>query len=116
MTCVILPTEVIYNETSGLNKFVFLDDDDVIIDLSAITRIVFVIGVTTIDSDSVADEIINWAGSVDYYGQTVNAVEIQFGGQAIPVGEYSNCRIIAYEPTALNGVVWSDTLNFKVVD
>lgn len=116
MVCSVLTFEVVYNDTSGVIEYALVDDDEVIVDLSSITKVVFKIGETIIDSSQVAAGIITWDDTADYYGQEVNVVKALLGGEGLVAGSYENCRMTVYDPANLNGIVWSDTLNIRVED
>ncbi|MDX1698963.1 MAG: hypothetical protein R3250_00025 [Melioribacteraceae bacterium] len=116
MVCAVLPLETIYNGRDNSIQYVLLDNNNPVVDLSSLTKVVFKIGTTTIDSTAVGSNVIWWTDQTDYFGITTDIVSAALGGQGLTAGNYPNSRITVYDPANTNGIVWSNALNIRVVD
>lgn len=116
MTCAVLPLETIFNGSDNSIQYVLTDNGVPLIDLSSVTRVVFKIGTTEIDSDVVGSGVIWWTDQTDYFGTTTDIVSAALGGQGLTAGSYSNSRITVFDPANPNGIVWSNALQIRVVD
>ncbi len=122
MTCAALPVETIYNGRSNVIQYMLLDNSEPVEDLSSISRIIFTIGDTDIDSDIVGQTIIWWSDQKTYIDpitseeKLIDIVTARLGGQGLLAGDYPNSQLIVYDPDNSTGLVWSDAIYIKVVD
>lgn len=73
--------------------------DGVAADLAAVTRVTLSFGDTDVDSATAAG-VFDWSGGS-------GLLTLQLGGQEIAVGRY-DARLVVYDPTHANGIVWGD--------
>ena len=93
-------------------QWLLMSNDTPVADLSALTRVALVVGAVTIDSDSGGD--ISWADQQSYKSQLVDVITIKLGGSSLVAGLYDDCRLVTYDATNPNGIVWSDDIRLQV--
>ena len=101
-------TETVYNGRDNTNDLLLLADGSAQ-DLGPVTRMVLSerSGLFSIDSQS-APAAFDWSTG------TTGKVILSLGDQAIAAGTHV-CRLIVYDPTNPDGIVWGQVL-LKVVD
>lgn len=106
------PHLVVYQGRDNTEELVLLADDAPA-DVTAITRIVLVIGAVTIDSQLVAGAI-TWPVVMAYKGAPINGVKLALGAAGLAAGNHAECRLTVYDPLHPNGLVWTDGLSVRV--
>ena len=85
-----------------------LKADDVAVDLSSVTRMILRDSGCVWEVDSTASPTaFDWSAGG-------GRISMALGDEPIPAGAYS-CRLIVYDPTNTDGVVWDDLLRLEVV-
>lgn len=89
----------------------FLTEQGAIIGLSSVTRVIITINGLEYDSDDLGGTRIWWDEQEIHDGDGVSydALKFKLGDQSIDPGEYINCRIILFDVSNPNGVVWTDS-------
>ena len=85
-----------------------LKADGVAVDLSSVTRMILRDAGCVWEVDSATSP-----GAFDW-SVGDGGVDLILGDEPIPAGAYS-CRLIVYDPTNTDGVVWDDLLRLEVV-
>ncbi len=80
--------------------------DGVAADLAAVTRMTLSVGGVTVDSD-VASSAFDW---LEGDGKLILAL----GDQSLPSRVQRDCRLVVYDPTNTEGIVWVDDLILDV--
>ena len=85
-----------------------LKADDVAVDLSSVTRMILRDSGCVWEVDSTTSPTaFDWSAGD-------GRISMALGDEPIPAGAYS-CRLIVYDPTNTDGVVWDDLLRLEVV-
>lgn len=94
----------------------FLTEDRRVVSLSSVLRVLITIDGVIYDSDNLGPSRIWWNEQEVYEndGQLYDALKFKLGDQAIPKGEYINCRVVLFDASNPNGVVWLDDLEVVV--
>ena len=94
----------------------FLTEDRAIIGLTSVSRVILTINGTDYDSDNLGNSRIWWNEQEvhELDGQLHDALKFKLGDQAIPKGQYLNCRLTLFDVSNPNGVVWLDDLEVVV--
>lgn len=109
-------TITVFNGADNQNTLVILEDGEIKVDLSAITRVVVKVSTVTFDSDS-ADANLNditWNTSVTYDGVSTNVVKMRLGHGSVPAGTYRDACVKLYDAINDDGVVYTDELKVIV--
>lgn len=102
------PIETVYNGRDNTIDLL-LKADGVAQDLSTVTRMVVAEQDDAFSVDSATSpDAFDWATG------TTGVVVFAFGGEGITAG-YHQCRLIVYDPTNANGVVWG-SIKLTVID
>ncbi len=103
---------------AALRETVYLDHDNAIdltlkadgvaVDLSSVTRMILRDSGCVWDVDSTTSPTaFDWSAGD-------GKISMSLGDEPIPAGAYS-CRLIVFDPTNTDGVVWDDLLRLEVV-
>ena len=85
-----------------------LKSDGLAVDLTPVSRMVL-----SSAGQVIADSDLN-AGVFDWSAGSGNLV-IALGGLSLPLHrEYKNSRLVVYDPTNINGIVWADDVLIKI--
>lgn len=107
--------EVVYLSRDNSIDLVLLSNGSPVA-LSGITRVVLVLGATTLDS-SVAGfgsgQAFDATVNGNYEGAAVDVLRMKLGGLAVPAGSYRG-RLVTYDSDHPNGLVWTERLRVEV--
>lgn len=108
--------EEVWLGRDNVSEWVVMDDDTPVTDLSGYTQAKVFIGADVIDSAVDGSGVLWWTDSVTAItlpdGQTFtgDVLRARLGLGDLTVGEYEDCRIVAYDSTNTNGLVLSDNV------
>jgi hypothetical protein len=107
--------EAVYLDHDNASRL-FLSADGEIVSLSSVTRVIITIDGTDYDSDMLGPSRIWWTDQEEYWrdNQNYDVLKFKLGDQDIPKGVYIDCRIIVFDASNPNGVVWKDNLEVHV--
>lgn len=108
-------TETVYLTHDNGSDLLLVADGVPLDDLSGITRVVIDLGDDQIDSADLQGAEIWWTDTTTYRGATVPVLRFKLGNRTgLVAGDYYGCRLITYDPSNPNGIVWSDELTLVV--
>lgn len=93
--------EIVYNNRENTNDLLLMADG-VAVDLSSVTRMQIIERneAFTVDSQTASD-------AFDWSRATTGKVVLSLGGEGLNPGTYA-CRLITYDPSNPDGIVWGD--------
>jgi len=106
--------ETVYDGRDNINQLVIFEGDELVSDLSHVTRIVFTVGGVTVDSDVVDSDTIWWDDQDTYNGTTTDVVKLRLGHQSIPLGTYTDGCLVLFDVVNDDGLVFIDNMKVKV--
>lgn len=100
-----LTTEMVFKGHDN-ESIIELSDEGGVVDLAPVTRVVVSSGSVIIDSD-IDSAVFDWSlGN----GQ----IKLLFGGLSLPKRLHDDGRVITYDASNPNGIVWTDDFKFEV--
>jgi len=84
---------------------VVLLSDNAPVDPSGITRVVVEAGGKSIDS-AATPALFDWPVSGTWNGAAVNLIRLNFGAATLALGRYEDGKLIIYDATYPDGLVW----------
>lgn len=108
-------TETVYLTHDNGSDLLLVADGVPLDDLSSITRVVIDMGHDQIDSDDLQGAEIWWNETTTYRGATVPVLRWKLGNRTgLSAGDYYGCKLITYDASNTNGIVWADDLTLVV--
>lgn len=83
-------------------------------DSTPVTRWILTVGAVTLDT-AVSSDWISWPFDCSYQGAAVKGARLMLGSKGLAAGVHAGCRLVVYDGSGANGVVWSDGLQVRVV-
>jgi hypothetical protein len=107
--------EVVYLDHDNTSSL-FLTERGEVTSLSSVTRVIITISGADYDSDVLGSTRIWWTEQEEYFKdhELYDVLKFKLGDQAIPKGVYIDCRVIVFDASNPNGVVWLDDLEVHV--
>ena len=108
-------SEAIYISRDNAFGFALTEDGDVQTDLSFITRVILTVDGDGYDSDVLGSSKIWWTDTETVSGVTAEVLQFKLGAESeIVAGAYYDCRLVIYDATNTNGVVWVDDMEVVI--
>lgn len=108
-------SEAIYISHDNAFGFALTEDGTLLVDLAWIARVKLIIAGSVYDSDILGTSKIWWTDTKVVNGTTVNVLQFKLGAEPEVIGgDYCNCRMVIYDASNINGVVWFDDMEVIV--